>query len=143
MQLPSIKHLQVSLHPSFAVRGELQLAQLSLQQHQYVKMGLLSTPSTPLRPGSTIAAMVSEEPEEFDSLDSNSAPKGKRKLKLGLGARLMELREEDLPPSPAKPEVDRRMPWEMQDGEGRSVKDAKQLRKEVLRGLEGVCERCV
>ncbi|ORY72380.1 hypothetical protein BCR35DRAFT_307646 [Leucosporidium creatinivorum] len=122
MQLPSIKHLQ----------------------HQYVKMGLSGTPSTPLRPGSTIASMVSEEPEELDSDSSSAAPlKGKGKLKLGLGARLLELRDEDLPPSPAKPEVDRRMPWERQGGDssGRSVKDLKELRREVLRGLEGVCER--
>lgn len=127
-------HLSTRL---FAVKADPR----HLPQHQYVKMGLSSTPSTALRPGSTIAAMVSPD---SDSPNSNSAPKGKSNLKLGLGARLTELRDEDLPPSPARPEVDRRMPWELR-GEAdqglRSVRDVKELRREVMSGLEGVCER--
>lgn len=91
--------------------------------------------------------MVSEGPDEIDSAfnaNSESASKGKGKLKVGLGSRLIELRDEDLPPSPAKPEVDRRMPWELQEGEGRrSVKDVKELRRDVLTGLEDVCERYI
>lgn len=100
--------------------------------------------STPLRAGSSIAAMVSEEPQLRLS-DSSSSGKGLRVGTSGAGMiRMAMLRDEDLPPSPAKPEIDRRMPWEklpMVDGERRSVKDAKVLRREMMGALEGVCEK--
>ncbi|KAM0749123.1 hypothetical protein T439DRAFT_327618 [Meredithblackwellia eburnea MCA 4105] len=131
------------------------LGSIAHLQHQYIKLGLGALGPTTgatkkIRPtGLAGAASLTEEPEELgeghENDDNAATPlnKGVRPAKLNLG-RIQGLKEEEtfeLPPSPAKPQVDRRMPWEIEGETGRSVKGEKELRKEVLRGLEGVCEK--
>lgn len=125
----------------------MDLGSIKHLQHQYIKFGLGSANVGPAsaRPSFGGAAMM-EEPEELD--EDPGADKGRRKSRIPLLAvslgRVQGLRGEDaaeLPPSPAKPEVDRRMPWEKDGETGRSVKDEKELRRDVLATLEDVCER--
>jgi hypothetical protein len=85
-----------------------------------------------------------EEPDELSASDSEGVASPSRKpLRIGTRAGMARMwREEEMPPSPTKPEIDLRMPWE-RDGEtgGRSVKGERELRREVLVALEGVCDK--
>lgn len=47
-----------------------------------------------------------------------------------------------LGPEPPKPEVDLRMPWE-KEGDETTLRDAGQLRREVVQALSIVCDRSV
>lgn len=46
-----------------------------------------------------------------------------------------------LGPEPPRPEVDLRMPWE-KEGIEASLRDTKELRREVVEALDVVCETC-
>ena len=115
-------------------------------QHQFIKAGL-----GPPVPSFSPAGSLAEEPDEMDESESSTpADKARRKVRvplLGMSlSRVQGLRDEDadlLPPSPAKPVVDPRMPWEKEGETGRAVKDERELRADVLASLEDVCERCV
>lgn len=112
-------------------------------QHQYTKLGI--TGPAPLRSSGRVSAFVGnlvEEPEEMDAGEGEGRKKRPQKLKMGFAGRLAA-QEEELPPSPAKPEVDHRMPWEREEQGGRSVKGERELRRDVLVCLEDVCEKCV
>ncbi|KAL8276568.1 hypothetical protein RQP46_011058 [Phenoliferia psychrophenolica] len=129
-------------------------------QHQFIKAGLSGPSSSSSRAasggsnsGNFAPGSMAEEPEELDDTSSLSSPTtagemSKRKSRiplLGMSlSRVQGLRDEDadlLPPSPAKPVVDPRMPWEKEGERGRAVKDEKELRADVLASLEDVCER--
>ena len=79
--------------------------------------------------------MLSAAPldEDTDSLAVTSSRPST--LRLASGGRLASLRNEDLPPSPAKPTVDRRMPWELEGASAGNVKAEKDLRREVQSAL--------
>lgn len=55
----------------------------------------------------------------------------------GMGGRTRD----DLPPTPAKPVVDTRMPWDMVEDAGVGLRGDKEWRKEVLERLESVCDQ--
>ncbi|KAI5474972.1 hypothetical protein MNV49_002156 [Pseudohyphozyma bogoriensis] len=100
-------------------------------QHQFIKAGLTS-------------AALSEEPEELEPTTStSSAPPTSTKgpKKLPHLAALAKLSLEELPPSPAKPVRDSRMPWEKDGEQGKAVKGEKELRREVWNGIEDVCDK--
>lgn len=149
MGLPSIQYLQhgrlQELRPSRGVLRTDTLVQLVDLDAGFVKLGLTGTATaTRPPPGSTIASML-EDLEDGGEPTSTAGKSGTSKptpLRLPREImRVQQLSEVDLPPSPAKPEVDRRMPWERQGVAGRNSKDEKQLRTEMLSALEGVCEK--
>lgn len=117
------------------------LGSIQYLQHQYTKLGIAGP--APLRPSGGVSSLVGslvEEPEEVEVGDAGK--KRPRKLKMGMVGRLL-VEEEELPPSPAKPEVDHRMPWDRAERGGRSVKGERELRRDVLVCLEAVCEKYV
>ena len=80
------------------------LGSIQYLQHQYTKLGIAGP--APLRPSGGVSSLVGslvEEPEEVEVGDAGK--KRPRKLKMGMVGRLL-VEEEELPPSPAKPEVE-------------------------------------
>ncbi|GAA5920814.1 hypothetical protein JCM1841_005107 [Sporobolomyces salmonicolor] len=121
MALPSIAHLQ----------------------HTYAKLGLGNAPIAGRNVGEMVGALGIEERREARRR-SNAI---RASLTGGEGALEEEEEggpqdgEEMLGPEPEKPEVDTRMPWEKTGEAGRTVKDERELRREVLEGLENVCDK--
>lgn len=121
-------------------------------QHVHAKMGmgLTGTVASGLRVGGSVLV---EEPTgledgvssggvgtgtEADSI--RKAKKGNRKLKLGQSGMNVLQDVYELPPTPVKPSNERLLPWESGESKQKSLKSEKGLRKEVLRGLNSVCE---
>lgn len=128
MALPSIEHLQ----------------------HQYAKLGLSSL-AGPRRATSTTTITGPKRGNTLVGRQGWSLLPGMGPSHAGEGFALTEEPEEAheghehgygaLPPSPVKPQMDTRQPWERDGREGRSVKDERSLRRAVLQGLEVVCDR--
>lgn len=102
-----------------------ELPSIAHLQHQFLKAGLSSPSATA---GSTTAKNARVTPVRLPHIVSlRSQPA-----------------EWSFPPSPIRPEVDSRMPWErVEQKAGRSVKGENELRKEVWSALEKVCQRSV
>ncbi|GAA5858435.1 hypothetical protein JCM1840_001203 [Sporobolomyces johnsonii] len=122
MALPSIAHLQ----------------------HTYAKLGLGNAPIAGRNVGEMVGALGVEERREARRRSNAiraSLTGGEGALEEEQEGDSQEDGEEMLGPEPEKPEVDTRMPWEKTGEAGRTVKDEKELRREVLQGMENVCDK--
>ncbi|SCV67764.1 BQ2448_5375 [Microbotryum intermedium] len=122
------------------------LPSIEYLQHQYVKLGIrdkTAAKATPLDsiqqdPDASVEGRSIQTPASYSKqLLSSTRRISPGPLKLIEQQGLSRLTEDDLPPSPARPESEHRVPWEP----GRSVKDERELRAEVQHRVKAVCEQ--
>ncbi|SCZ93677.1 BZ3500_MvSof-1268-A1-R1_Chr6-3g08815 [Microbotryum saponariae] len=121
------------------------LPSIEYLQHQYVKLGIRDKTAAKATPLESVQqdphASMDSHPIHMPGSESNRLLSSPRRvspgpLKLIQQHGLSRLTEDDLPPSPARPEQEHKVPWE----QGRSVKDERELRAEVQHRVKTVCQ---
>ncbi|KDE04104.1 hypothetical protein MVLG_05474 [Microbotryum lychnidis-dioicae p1A1 Lamole] len=121
------------------------LPSIEYLQHQYVKLGIRDKTAAKATPPESVQqdphASMESHPIHIPGSESNRLLSSPRRvspgpLKLIEQHGLSRLTEDDLPPSPARPEQEHKVPWE----QGRSVKDERELRAEVQHRVKTVCQ---